>query len=70
MSDEVLYRRQAQLCRDQAIVRPHDRDTNATWLRLAEEYERLADRAAQMRAPEQFPSPSSAPDDPPAHRIR
>ena len=35
------YHKLALDCRTQAALRPLDRDTNAIWLKLAEEYERL-----------------------------
>jgi hypothetical protein len=46
--DRDHFLRQAQSCRDEAALRPHSRDTNAVWLKLADENEKLAEAAESL----------------------
>lgn len=40
--DRERFLQQAQYCRDEAALRPNSKDTKAVWLKLADEYEKLA----------------------------
>jgi hypothetical protein len=46
--DRDRFLRQAQYCRDEAALRPHSLETKALWLRLADEYEKLAEAAESL----------------------
>lgn len=48
MSNEAHYRRQADLCRSEALIRRADPAASAQWLKIAAEYDKLAASAAAM----------------------
>jgi hypothetical protein len=50
-SDPDRFRRQAQYCRDEAAIRPHSHQTREVWLKLADEYDKLALAAEEMLPP-------------------
>ena len=60
MSNEAHYRRQADLCRSEALVRRADPATSAQWLKIAAEYDKLAAGAAALA---DLPRPQQS-DDP------
>jgi hypothetical protein len=45
---EAHYRRQAEMCRSEALLRRADPSTSAQWLKIAAEYDKLAVTAAAM----------------------
>ena len=47
-SSEAHYRRQADMCRSEALLRRADPSTSAQWLKIAAEYDKLAASAAAM----------------------
>jgi len=59
MSSEAHYRRQADLCRSEALVRRADPATSAQWLKIAAEYDKLAAGAAALA---KLPTPQQAGD--------
>jgi len=59
MSNEARYRRQADLCRSEALIRRADPATSAQWLKIAAEYDKLAEGAAAM---DELPRPREAGD--------
>jgi hypothetical protein len=52
MADPTVSRRRAEECRQLALLEP-DEDDQAFWLRMAEEWERLADLAVRPASPRQ-----------------
>jgi hypothetical protein len=51
MDSEEYYLKQAEICRDQATLRFGDPETRAIWLKLAQEYEKLAEQAVVLAMP-------------------
>jgi hypothetical protein len=45
---ETHYRRQAEMCRSEALLRRADPSTSAQWLKIAAEYDKLAVGAAAL----------------------
>ena len=59
MSDEAHYRRQADLCRSEALIRRADPAASAQWLKIAAEYDKLAAGAAALA---ELPAPRRSGD--------
>ena len=45
---EAHYRRQAEMCRSEALLRRADPSTSAQWLKIAAEYDKLAVSVAAL----------------------
>jgi hypothetical protein len=45
---EAHYRRQAEMCRSEALLRRADPSTSSQWLKIAAEYDKLAVSAAAL----------------------
>jgi hypothetical protein len=52
MADPTVSKRRAEECRQLALLEP-DEDDQAFWLRMAEEWERLANLAMRPASPRQ-----------------
>jgi hypothetical protein len=52
MADPTVSKRRAEECRQLALLEP-DEDDQAFWLRMAEEWERLANLAIRPASPRQ-----------------
>ena len=55
VTSEAHYRRQAEMCRSEALLRRADPSTSAQWLKIAAEYDKLAVSAAAMAHGEPTP---------------